>query len=68
MNDKTHYRSSDYYLQQSRYMLLQAINIEIENIKEAMSQNNNANINRFCTKIGTLVSLRKQIEDLIKNP
>ena len=68
MNDKTYHGRSDYYLQQSRYMLLQAISIEIENIKEVMFQDNNADISCYCAKIGTLVSLRAQIKDLIKAP
>lgn len=68
MNNKIHQGRADYFLGQSAYMLLKAINIEIENIKDAMSDDNDADISYCCTRIGTLVSLKTQVESLIEKP
>ena len=68
MNNKIHQGRADYFLKQAAYMLLKAINIEIENIKEAESNCNDADISYCCTRIGTLVSLKTQVEDLIEKP
>lgn len=68
MNNKTHQGRADYFLKQARYELLQAMDIEIENAKEAKSQCNNADISYCCIRIGTLICLRAQIKDLIEKP
>lgn len=68
MNNKVHQGRADYFLEQAAYELSQAIGIEIENAKEAKSQDNNADISYCFTRIGTLIRLRGQIKDLIEKP
>lgn len=51
------------YLQRrTEYFLQQAIDAEIERIKEL---NNNFDISHCCTEIGVLVALKNQAKDLI---
>ena len=51
------------YLQRrTEYLLQQAINAEIERIKEL---NNNFDTSHCCTEIGILVALKIQARDLI---
>lgn len=68
MNNKTHQSRADYFLKQATYELLQAINLEIEDAKEIISQNNNTDIIYRCRRIGTLICLRAQVKNLIENP
>lgn len=68
MNNKTHQGRADYFLKQASYELLQAIDIEIEDVKKVISQNNNTDIIYRCRRIDTLICLRAQVKNLIENP
>ena len=59
--------STNYYLKQANYMLLQAIYSETEELKEALNAGE-VDLSQPCAKIGMLSSLRTQIEFMIEKP
>ena len=59
--------STNYYLKQANYMLLQAIYSETEELKEALNAGK-VDLSQPCAKIGMLSSLTTQIEFMIEKP